>query len=73
MDMIHVMDVINMMDVMDVTPSLITHHTRATQAAKFPGSGGAIIGMCRDPLRFGAVQLAFERAGYVFARIIPNI
>lgn len=60
-------------------------------AAKFPGSGGAIIGLCRnqgydaddkpDILndiyciildRFSEVQAAFQSAGYVFVKLVPN-
>jgi len=53
---------------------------RCGAAAKFPGSGGAVLGLCRpsedgsDPLFVGAlerVRLALEAENYVFCKLDP--
>jgi glucuronokinase len=40
-------------------------------AAKFPGSGGAIVGLCPDPSTLPAVREALESAGYVVVMVKP--
>ena len=40
-------------------------------AAKFPGSGGAIVGLCPDPSKLPAVREALESAGYVVVMVKP--
>jgi glucuronokinase len=40
-------------------------------SSRFPGSGGAIIGICEDEGLFDRASLAFENAGYSFARLHP--
>lgn len=42
------------------------------QAVKFPGSGGAVLGLCRDPARLRPLKADFEAAGYVFTEVIPH-
>eukprot|EP00668_Euglena_longa_P013970 GGOE01017925.1.p1 GENE.GGOE01017925.1~~GGOE01017925.1.p1 ORF type:complete len:469 (+),score=131.15 GGOE01017925.1:475-1881(+) len=42
-------------------------------AVKFPGSGGAVIGLCPEgKTQFTAVQKALEAAGYVVVPVIPQ-
>lgn len=38
--------------------------------AKFPGSGGAVVGTC-DPADLAAVRNAYEKEGFVFVKIQP--
>ena len=41
--------------------------------AKFPGSGGAVVGMCRTEEERERVKAAFEDAGgYVFTKLSPH-
>ena len=40
--------------------------------AKFPGSGGAIVGLCMDEKQFAKAQRAFTQEGFVFCRIHPT-
>jgi glucuronokinase len=41
--------------------------------AKFPGSGGAIVGMCLDcDAKLVPLQHALEEEGFVFCRLQPN-
>eukprot|EP00040_Diaphanoeca_grandis_P030246 m.178400 g.178400 ORF g.178400 m.178400 type:complete len:622 (-) comp31938_c0_seq1:184-2049(-) len=42
-------------------------------AAKFSGSGGAAIMLCRDPSKLDDLKEDLERIGVVFVRIIPNM
>jgi glucuronokinase len=39
--------------------------------AKFPGSGGAIIGICEDQEQVPALAAAFAECGYVFEMVAP--
>jgi hypothetical protein len=39
-------------------------------ACKFPGSGGAVVGMCNEDL-ISKLRHAFESRGYVFVRLEP--
>lgn len=41
-------------------------------AAKFSGSGGAIVGLCRDPSQRDALREELESNGFVFVPIVPN-
>ncbi|XP_063063495.1 glucuronokinase with putative uridyl pyrophosphorylase [Engraulis encrasicolus] len=40
-------------------------------AVKFPGSGGAVVGLCLDPHQMAEMKRAFQEAGCVFCLIIP--
>ncbi len=40
--------------------------------AKFPGSGGAVVGMCLDERQLPSLRAAFEAEGYVFTRLRPH-
>jgi hypothetical protein len=42
------------------------------KAAKFPGSGGAIVGLLRNPAHARALQDELEAAGCVFVSVVPN-
>ena len=42
----------------------------AGSACKFPGSGGAIVGMC-DEKKLTQLRQAFESRGFVFVRLTP--
>ena len=42
------------------------------QAVKFPGSGGAVVGLCRDTDKLQALREEFESNNYVFAELLPN-
>jgi len=39
--------------------------------AKFPGSGGAIVGLCLDEDQFAKAERAFTQEGFVFCRVHP--
>lgn len=39
---------------------------------KFPGSGGAVVGMCESEEARVAVRLLYEERGYVFAALTPH-
>ena len=41
-------------------------------AAKLPGSGGAVLGLCRDESTFEALRRDMEEHGYVCVPIIPS-
>eukprot|EP00939_MAST-03C_sp_MAST-3C-sp1_P003404 g3404.t1 len=41
-------------------------------AAKFPGSGGAIVGTCQDAKMLSSLEMAYEQEGFVFVRIVPH-
>ncbi|ELT97006.1 hypothetical protein CAPTEDRAFT_174475 [Capitella teleta] len=41
-------------------------------AVKFPGSGGAVIGLCVDTSKIGELKAAFQAEGCVFCDIIPH-
>eukprot|EP01012_Entosiphon_sulcatum_P042152 TRINITY_DN5609_c0_g1_i2.p1 TRINITY_DN5609_c0_g1~~TRINITY_DN5609_c0_g1_i2.p1 ORF type:complete len:621 (-),score=80.75 TRINITY_DN5609_c0_g1_i2:7-1839(-) len=40
-------------------------------AAKFPGSGGAVLGLCTDKEKVPALRSAMEKEGFVFVEIRP--
>ena len=40
-------------------------------SAKFPGSGGAIVGLAREAEDLFALRFAYEAAGYVFVKAEP--
>uniref|UniRef100_A0A8C7U2Z2 Glucuronokinase with putative uridyl pyrophosphorylase n=1 Tax=Oncorhynchus mykiss TaxID=8022 RepID=A0A8C7U2Z2_ONCMY len=40
-------------------------------AAKLPGSGGAVVGLCLDQVRLVEMRRAFQEAGCVFCVIVP--
>lgn len=40
-------------------------------AVKFPGSGGAVVGLCRDPAKLTDLKEELEANGFVFVRIKP--
>ena len=40
--------------------------------AKFPGSGGAVVGMCLSESDFIGLREAYEMEGYVFTRLRPH-
>ena len=40
--------------------------------AKFPGSGGAMVGMCKDRAQIQTLKAAMESAGFIFVVIRPN-
>ncbi|XP_048588400.1 glucuronokinase 1 isoform X2 [Nematostella vectensis] len=40
-------------------------------AAKFPGSGGAVIGLCQNPERLKELKQAFQAEGFVICDIVP--
>ena len=43
-------------------------------AVKFPGSGGAVVGLCSaDDAVMVAMQHEYERNGCVFCRLKPNV
>eukprot|EP00095_Tigriopus_kingsejongensis_P007749 snap_masked-scaffold815_size93432-processed-gene-0.11 protein:Tk07749 transcript:snap_masked-scaffold815_size93432-processed-gene-0.11-mRNA-1 annotation:"glucuronokinase 1-like" len=42
-------------------------------ACKFPGSGGAIVGLLLDPSQLDLLKSAFEEEGFVFVKVIPNL
>ncbi|XP_046854466.1 uncharacterized protein LOC124447545 [Xenia sp. Carnegie-2017] len=42
-------------------------------AAKFPGSGGAVIGLCLDETHKDDLKKAFQGEGFVFCDIIPYL
>lgn len=42
-------------------------------SAKFPGSGGAVIGMCRDPSKKMALMQELQEYGFVFCDVEPYI
>ena len=39
---------------------------------KFPGSGGAVVGMCETEDDLLRVRLLYEEEGYVFAALEPH-
>ena len=41
--------------------------------AKFPGSGGAMVGMCSDLGQVQALKSAMESAGFIFCEVQPNL
>ncbi|XP_036416563.1 glucuronokinase with putative uridyl pyrophosphorylase [Colossoma macropomum] len=41
-------------------------------AVKLPGSGGAVVGLCRNPDRLMEMKRAFQEAGCVFCLIVPH-
>eukprot|EP00038_Savillea_parva_P001253 m.102590 g.102590 ORF g.102590 m.102590 type:complete len:188 (-) comp10444_c0_seq2:93-656(-) len=41
-------------------------------AAKFSGSGGACVGLCRDPSKLSALRDDMRANGFVFVLLIPN-
>jgi len=41
-------------------------------AAKFSGSGGAVVGLCRDPSKKLALREELESAGFVFVELVAN-
>ncbi|CAL8350698.1 unnamed protein product [Lota lota] len=41
-------------------------------AAKLPGSGGAVVGLCLDQQRMVEMRQAFQDAGFVFCVIVPH-
>ena len=41
-------------------------------AAKFPGSGGAVVGMAQNRKDFSALRDAYEAEGFVFVAVEPN-
>ena len=42
-------------------------------AAKFPGSGGALLGICLDPSKIADLKRDFESNGFVCVEVQPNI
>ena len=40
-------------------------------SAKFPGSGGAVVGLCRDPSKLTALREEYVSAGTVFCLLEP--
>ena len=48
---------------------------RHGEAAKFPGSGGAVVGMCRGDngtRNLAALRKEYEEEGYVFCLLTPK-
>ncbi|XP_022111078.1 probable glucuronokinase 2 [Acanthaster planci] len=41
-------------------------------SSKFPGSGGAVIGICSDPQELPRLRATFQEEGFVFCQIIPR-
>ena len=41
--------------------------------AKFPGSGGAMVGMCPERAKFQPLKRDFERQGFVCIELHPNM
>lgn len=39
---------------------------------KFPGSGGAVVGMCESDEQRQQVRVLYEERGYVFAALEPH-
>ena len=44
---------------------------RLGMPATFPGSGGAIVGICEDEDQFATARERFEQRGYQFVRLQP--
>eukprot|EP00094_Tigriopus_californicus_P010415 TCALIF_10047-PA protein Name:"Similar to GLCAK2 Probable glucuronokinase 2 (Arabidopsis thaliana)" AED:0.09 eAED:0.09 QI:195/0.5/0.6/1/0.75/0.8/5/28/500 len=42
-------------------------------ACKFPGSGGAVVGLLLDHSRWEEMKSTYEEEGFVFVRVIPNV
>lgn len=42
-------------------------------STKFPGSGGAVIGICFDKERLSALKLAMQSHGFVICDVVPNL
>lgn len=42
-------------------------------ACKFPGSGGAVVGLLLDSSNWDEMKSAYEEEGFVFVKLIPNI
>eukprot|EP00053_Salpingoeca_punica_P020390 m.211417 g.211417 ORF g.211417 m.211417 type:complete len:608 (-) comp18324_c0_seq1:4027-5850(-) len=55
----------------DANLAMIELARKHGSAAKFPGSGGAVIGLCRKPESLAALQEDFEAQGYVFTLLVP--
>mmetsp|Transcript_17503 Transcript_17503/g.51850 ORF Transcript_17503/g.51850 Transcript_17503/m.51850 type:complete len:165 (-) Transcript_17503:441-935(-) len=45
---------------------------RHNAAAKFSGSGGAVVGLCRDDAQLPALEDEMRARGFVFVMLIPN-
>eukprot|EP00048_Salpingoeca_helianthica_P013454 m.201274 g.201274 ORF g.201274 m.201274 type:complete len:662 (+) comp15501_c0_seq7:1949-3934(+) len=45
---------------------------RHNAAAKLPGSGGAVLGLCRDQATFPALKAEMEENGYVCVELLPG-
>ncbi len=41
-------------------------------ACKFPGSGGAIVGLLKDQTRYAEMKSAYEEEGFVVTKVLPN-
>ena len=39
---------------------------------KFPGSGGAVVGMCQSEEERDAIKTKYENHGYVFCKLSPH-
>ncbi|XP_037072408.1 glucuronokinase 1-like [Pollicipes pollicipes] len=42
-------------------------------AVKFPGSGGAVVGLCRSDEHLAALREAYQEAGFVFCQAVPAV
>lgn len=42
-------------------------------STKFPGSGGAVIGICFDGEKLSALKLAMQSHGFVICDVVPNL
>jgi glucuronokinase len=51
---------------------MISIARKHNSAAKFPGSGGAIVGLCRDAAAATALKQELEANGFVYVDVIPN-
>ena len=42
-------------------------------SAKFPGSGGAVVGLCPDKQNLAALKRAMQSKGFVICDLVPNV
>ena len=51
---------------------MISIAQKHNSAAKFSGSGGAIVGLCREPAKFSSVREELQAAGFVCVPLFAN-
>ncbi|XP_023345384.1 glucuronokinase 1 [Eurytemora carolleeae] len=52
---------------------MISIGTRFGAGCKFPGSGGAILGLLKDENKFAEMEREFQKHGYVVTKVVPNL